>query len=99
MAGKTDDNIESLDILTYDGVRMKVGATTSDELESIIREGGRRGEIYGKLKTIAATYGDLVRAALSQHSPARLRLQPELSVTRKRLSRGARFGRAPKEPA
>jgi FAD/FMN-containing dehydrogenase len=61
MAGKTDDNIEALDILTYDGVRMKVGATTSQELESIIREGGRRGEIYGKLKTIAATYGDLVR--------------------------------------
>ena len=61
MAGKTDDNIEALDILTYDGVRMKVGATTSEELESIIREGGRRGEIYGKLKAIAATYGDLVR--------------------------------------
>ena len=26
MAGKTDDNIEALEILTYDGVRMKVGA-------------------------------------------------------------------------
>src|SRR5579863_8408875 len=25
MAGKTDDNIEELDVLTYDGVRMKVG--------------------------------------------------------------------------
>ena len=29
MAGKTDDNIEALEILTYDGVRMKVGATAS----------------------------------------------------------------------
>ena len=61
MAGKTDDNIEALDILTYDGLRMRVGATTSTELETIIGEGGRRGEIYGKLKAIAATYGDLVR--------------------------------------
>ena len=62
MAGKTDDNIESLDIVTYDGMRMTVGATTPDELEQIIGAGGRRGEIYAKLKSIADTYGDLVRS-------------------------------------
>jgi FAD/FMN-containing dehydrogenase/Fe-S oxidoreductase len=61
MAGKTDDNIEALEILTYDGVRMKVGATSGMELEGIAREGGRRGEIYAKLQAIAGTYGDLVR--------------------------------------
>src|SRR3981081_3660518 len=61
MAGKTDDNIEELEILTYGGTRMKVGATSSEELEHIIREGGRRGEIYGKLKAISAKYGDLIR--------------------------------------
>jgi FAD/FMN-containing dehydrogenase/Fe-S oxidoreductase len=61
MAGKTDDNIAELEVLTYDGTRMRVGQTSSEELERIIREGGRRGEIYGKLKAIAATYGDLVR--------------------------------------
>src|SRR3979490_504615 len=61
MAGKTDDNIEELEILTYDGTRMKVGATSSEELERIIREGGRRGELYGKLKAISAGYGDLIR--------------------------------------
>ena len=61
MAGKTDDNIEALEILTYDGVRMKVGATSSEELERILREGGRRGEIYGKLHAIAGTYGEYVR--------------------------------------
>src|SRR6516162_3870846 len=59
MAGKTDDNIEALDVLTYDGGRMKVGATTPEELGQIIRAGGRRGEIYGKLKSISDTYGDL----------------------------------------
>src|SRR5215467_10077935 len=61
MAGKTDDNIESLDILTYDGTRLSVGETSSEQLESIIREGGRRGEIYSGLKALAAKYGDLVR--------------------------------------
>jgi FAD/FMN-containing dehydrogenase/Fe-S oxidoreductase len=61
MAGKTDENIESLDIVTYDGFRTSVGATPPDELEAIIRGGGRRGEIYAKLKGIADTYGDLIR--------------------------------------
>jgi FAD/FMN-containing dehydrogenase/Fe-S oxidoreductase len=61
MAGKTDDNIEQLEILTYDGVRMKVGATSSAELDYILQHGGRRAAIYTKLQTIAATYGDLVR--------------------------------------
>ncbi|MFZ9151743.1 MAG: FAD-binding oxidoreductase, partial [Burkholderiales bacterium] len=44
MAGKTVDNIETLDILTYDGLRMTVGPTSEDELVRIIRTGGRRGE-------------------------------------------------------
>jgi FAD/FMN-containing dehydrogenase/Fe-S oxidoreductase len=61
MAGKTDDNIEELEILTYDGTRMKVGATSSEELESILQQGGRRGEIYSRLKSIAATYDDMIR--------------------------------------
>ena len=61
MAGKTDDNIESLEVLTYDGTRMNVGATSAAEFESISAAGGRRVEIYTKLQTIAATYGDLVR--------------------------------------
>jgi FAD/FMN-containing dehydrogenase/Fe-S oxidoreductase len=61
MAGKTDDNIEELDILTYDGVRLKVGHTSSDALDRISREPGRRGEIYSRLRAIADTYGALIR--------------------------------------
>jgi FAD/FMN-containing dehydrogenase/Fe-S oxidoreductase len=61
MAGKTDDNIEELEILTYDGTRMKVGASSSAELDRIRQQGGRQAEIYTQLQTIAATYGDLVR--------------------------------------
>jgi len=62
MAGKTDGNIEELDVLTYDGVRMRVGATSDAELESIIGEGGRHGEIYAGLKFIRDEYADLIRA-------------------------------------
>lgn len=62
MSGKTVDNIEELDVLTYDGVRMRVGMTTASDLETIIAEGGRRGEIYAGLKRIRDQYGELVRA-------------------------------------
>src|SRR6266704_3069122 len=62
MAGMMVDNIEEMEILTYDGVRMHVGATSDADLECIITEGGRRGEIYAGLKRLRDTYGDLVRA-------------------------------------
>ncbi|HMC52930.1 MAG TPA: FAD-binding and (Fe-S)-binding domain-containing protein [Acidimicrobiales bacterium] len=60
--GKTDDNVEELEILTYDGLRMRVGATTEDELSAIIGAGGRRGEIYGRLRAVRDRYAELVRA-------------------------------------
>ncbi len=61
MAGKTDDNIEELEILTYGGLRMRVGQTSDHEIEKIIREGGRRGEIYAGLRTLRDTYAGLIR--------------------------------------
>src|SRR5450755_4715036 len=61
MAGKTDDNIEALEILTYGGQRLHVGATSADDLDRFIREGGRRAEIYAGLKSLADRYGDHVR--------------------------------------
>ncbi|HWY58477.1 MAG TPA: FAD-linked oxidase C-terminal domain-containing protein [Terriglobales bacterium] len=60
MAGKTDDNIEELQILTYDGLRLQVGQTSDAELESIVAEGGRRGEIYAGLKKLRDTYSDFI---------------------------------------
>jgi FAD/FMN-containing dehydrogenase/Fe-S oxidoreductase len=61
MAGKTVDNIEEMEILTYDGLRMRVGETSDEELARIISEGGRRGEIYAKLKALRDKYADLIR--------------------------------------
>ncbi|HEY3476496.1 MAG TPA: FAD-binding and (Fe-S)-binding domain-containing protein [Anaerolineales bacterium] len=61
MAGRTVDNVEELEILTYDGVRMRVGRTSEQELDQIIRSGGRRGEIYAKLKALRDRNADRIR--------------------------------------
>lgn len=61
MAGKTEENVMSLDILTYDGLRMEVGPTPDDELNRIIGEKGRKGEIYRGLQEIRDQYANLIR--------------------------------------
>ena len=62
MAGKTSDNVIELDVLLYDGTRMRVGATPDPELEAIIAQGGRRGEIYKALRELRDGVADRVRA-------------------------------------
>jgi FAD/FMN-containing dehydrogenase/Fe-S oxidoreductase len=66
MGGKTVDNIESLDILLYDGTQMTVGATTESELQTIIAGGGRRGQIYAGLARIRDSYSELIRQRFPQ---------------------------------
>jgi len=61
MGGKVVENVESLDLLTYEGVRMQVGATTDAEIDAIVAEGGRRGEIYAALRRLRDKYADLIR--------------------------------------
>lgn len=61
MAGKTEENVIELEILTYDGLRMRVGETSPEEQRRIISAGGRQGEIYAGLKGIAARYGEEIR--------------------------------------
>ena len=60
-SGRTSDQVDELDILLYDDTRMTVGATSEDELERIIREGGRKGEVYAQLKALRDKYADLIR--------------------------------------
>ncbi len=66
LAGKTVDNVEELHILLYDGTQMTVGATEPAELDDVIREGGRRGEIYSRLKALRDRYADQIRARFPQ---------------------------------
>ena len=63
---RTSDNTCELDILTYDGLRMRVGETTKSELEGIIGQGGRRGEIYARLRQLRDRYAELIRAKYPQ---------------------------------
>ncbi len=61
MGGMTSDNVEELDILLYDGTRLKVGPTPDDELERICAERTRRGEIYRKLRDLRDRHLDRIR--------------------------------------
>ncbi len=61
MAGRTSDNVESLDVLTYDGVRLTVGRTTDADLASICAETGARGEIYRSLLSLRDRHEALIR--------------------------------------
>src|SRR5947209_1019002 len=60
-SGRTSDQVDELEILLYDGTRMTVGATSEEELERIIREGGRKGEVYAQLKALRDRYADEIR--------------------------------------
>ena len=62
LAGKTVDNIDELSVVLYDGTEMRVGATTDGDLDTIIARGGRRGEIYARLRSIRDRYAHLIRA-------------------------------------
>ncbi len=61
MAGRISENVHELDVLTYDGLRMRVGETSSAELDRIVREGGRRSVIYRQLKNLSDRYASLIR--------------------------------------
>ncbi|HEX9106773.1 MAG TPA: FAD-binding oxidoreductase, partial [Longimicrobiales bacterium] len=59
---RTAEQIESMEVVTCDGVRMRVGATSEEELEAIIAQGGRRGEIYRAMRDLRDRYAPLIRA-------------------------------------
>jgi FAD/FMN-containing dehydrogenase/Fe-S oxidoreductase len=61
---RTSDNVESLDILTYDGVRMRVGATADAERERLARQPGRPGEIYARLAALLRRHAEHIRSGV-----------------------------------
>ncbi|MGU7784448.1 FAD-binding and (Fe-S)-binding domain-containing protein [Burkholderia sp. PU8-34] len=66
MAGKTVENVEALEVLTYDGARFWVGPTPEHELDAIVAAGGRRGEIYRQLRDLRDRYADRIRNEFPQ---------------------------------
>ena len=59
---RTADNVEEMEIVTADGERMRVGATSEDDLAAILRAGGRRAEIYGALRDLRDRYAAEIRS-------------------------------------
>src|SRR5204863_7493325 len=49
------------DVLTYEGLRMRVGRTNDEELDAIVARGGRQAQIYVALKRLRDRYADLIR--------------------------------------
>jgi FAD/FMN-containing dehydrogenase/Fe-S oxidoreductase len=59
--GKVVDNLRRLEVLTYDGARMWVGATDDAELERLTTGEGREAELYRGLVALRDRYAGLVR--------------------------------------
>jgi FAD/FMN-containing dehydrogenase/Fe-S oxidoreductase len=62
MAGKTDDNVLELDVLLYDGTRLRVGRNDEGNIQATIQAGGRRAELFGALATFRDRYAEQIRS-------------------------------------
>jgi FAD/FMN-containing dehydrogenase/Fe-S oxidoreductase len=58
---RTSDNVERLEVLTYDGLRTWVGPASEDEIEAVIAGGGRRGQIYRDLRDLRDRHAAAIR--------------------------------------
>ncbi|HUB07464.1 MAG TPA: FAD-binding and (Fe-S)-binding domain-containing protein [Myxococcales bacterium] len=61
MAGRTADNVESLEVLTYRGLRLRVGPASPEELRRTIEAGGAEGRLYAQLAALRDRYAPLIR--------------------------------------
>ena len=59
---RTSDNTHALEVVTYDGERFWIGNGEEDSIDEIVAAGGRKGEIYGKLRDLRDRYADAIRA-------------------------------------
>ena len=68
---RTSDNTEALEVVTYDGERFWVGVDEEKHLDQIIAAGGRKGEIYAKLRDLRDRYADDIRAGFRPSTSCR----------------------------
>jgi FAD/FMN-containing dehydrogenase/Fe-S oxidoreductase len=59
---RTSDNVDAVEVVTYDGERFWVGVGEEAELDQIIAAGGRKGEIYAALRDLRDRYADAIRS-------------------------------------
>ncbi|WP_458793946.1 FAD-binding and (Fe-S)-binding domain-containing protein [Nocardia otitidiscaviarum] len=60
--GKMADSVRRLEILTYDGTRAWVGATSDARYTELVEHGGKLGEIVRRLRDIRDRYAEDIRA-------------------------------------
>ena len=66
LAGTAVDNVESLDVLLYDGTLLTLGWMTDAEFKAAGERPGREGELYRALHSLRERTQDLVRARYPQ---------------------------------
>jgi FAD/FMN-containing dehydrogenase/Fe-S oxidoreductase len=59
---RTDDHVQTLEVLTYRGLRLSAGATAADERRRIIDRGGDLAEIYRGLLALRDRHQDEIRS-------------------------------------
>jgi len=65
-AGRMQENVLEAEVLLHDGTRLRVGPTSPLEYAEIARAGGRKAEIYRRLREIHERYGRLVEEKFPQ---------------------------------
>ncbi|WP_208805038.1 FAD-binding oxidoreductase [Microbispora triticiradicis] len=60
-----------MEVLLYDGTRMWVGETGDEEYAAIQRQGGRKAEVYARLRALRDTYLEPIRTRYP-HIPRRV---------------------------
>ena len=61
MGGKTSENVEELDVVTGDGLRLTLGAVPEAEVAAFCNRLGREGAMYRALDQLRRKYGRLIR--------------------------------------
>jgi FAD/FMN-containing dehydrogenase/Fe-S oxidoreductase len=60
--GLTADTVEEMEVLTSDGLRLRVGRTPDAELAALVRAGDQCGEIHSRLLALRDRHADEIRA-------------------------------------
>src|SRR5690348_10651225 len=61
LGGKTVENVEELNVVLYDSTQLTLSKNSEAEIDSAIRAGGRRGEIYAKVRALRDQYAARIR--------------------------------------
>jgi FAD/FMN-containing dehydrogenase/Fe-S oxidoreductase len=68
---RTSDQVEWLDVLTYEGLRFTVGETDDNTYADVVKHGGPRANVYAALRQLRDRYAAALRSGMP-HLPRRV---------------------------